>query len=168
MWVRDESKSFHNPGFGWLSLYVRLWTGAHSWHDDIFPLTSCGQTNKREKIRNNIGYICLNKETNDIKCKNIYCLAQYLQCLNKLYLVVPYTLIYAYMHIFILMFYHGSRMIHWCKMAFVKNVITLTPHDGVDCDVPYTIIEKGFTNVLNLSIIWCEDGDVLRLYPSPS
>lgn len=72
VWVHDESKSFHNPGFGWLSLYVRLWTGAHSWHDDIFPLTSCGQTNKREKIRNNIGYICRYTETNDIKCKNIY------------------------------------------------------------------------------------------------
>lgn len=53
-------------------------------------------------------------------------------------------------------------------MAFVKNVITLTPHDGVDGDVPYTFIEKGFTYVLHLSIIWCENGDVLRLYPSLS
>lgn len=59
-------------------------------------------------------------------------------------------------------------MVHWCKIAFVKSVITLTPHDGVDCDVTYTLIEKAVPNIRSLSIIWCENGDVLRLYPSLS
>lgn len=51
-------------------------------------------------------------------------------------------------------------------MAFVKNVITLTPHDGVDCDATYTIFRQRVTNICNLSVIRRENGDVLRLYPS--
>ncbi len=44
--------------------------------------------------------------------------------------------------------------------------LTLTPHDGVDCDASYILIKQGLVNTCHLSIIWCKNGNVIGLYPS--